>query len=214
MRTKRSCVAGSGNPPVLRRARNLTCVHSINARGTGTGPGGGSGESPVLPKTSQCSRHARHAVAAPMALWACRPTGRVRKPGLSLRQHVQPCAIRHVLAAKRSTPVRPWPGARPRLARRLVSVASLWWPPVRTHEHCRQRGALIERIEPVPSDMLFEQQVELARECLAQGRRSTATASPGASLRRQAGRWACSLAASPVPRRLRPPPWRLARTHP
>jgi hypothetical protein len=50
-----------------------------------------------------------------------------------------------------------------------------------TREHCRQRDALVERMESVPGGMPFEQQVELARDRLAQSRRSAdmSSSAPG-----------------------------------
>ncbi|WP_326538605.1 hypothetical protein [Pseudorhodoferax sp.] len=42
-----------------------------------------------------------------------------------------------------------------------------------TTEHCRQRNALVERIENVPRDMPFDQQVELARQRVAEARTHT-----------------------------------------
>lgn len=42
-----------------------------------------------------------------------------------------------------------------------------------TRQHCRQRDALVERMESVPSGMPFEQQVELGRQRLAQSRART-----------------------------------------
>lgn len=47
-----------------------------------------------------------------------------------------------------------------------------------TRQHCRQRDALVERIESVPSGMPFEQQVELGRQRLAQSRPETEAPSP------------------------------------
>lgn len=47
-----------------------------------------------------------------------------------------------------------------------------------TRQHCRQRDALVERMESVPSGMPFEQQVELGRQRLAQSRPETEAPSP------------------------------------
>jgi hypothetical protein len=51
-----------------------------------------------------------------------------------------------------------------------------------TREHCGPRDALVERMESVPGDIPFEQQVELARERVAEARRSQVIASPGTPL--------------------------------
>lgn len=50
-----------------------------------------------------------------------------------------------------------------------------------TRERCRERDALVERMESVPAGMPFEQQVELARDRLAQSRRSAdmSSSAPG-----------------------------------